>query len=524
MNGTALHARFLRGLAVSPSGCAVRCGGEAYSFERVHELALRWAGALLAGLPERPRAVGVLAGKGIESYAGLLAVLYAGATAVPLYPDFPAVRTKRMLEAAEVAALLVDEAGLAVTAELAAAGLDLPMLAPAAAGSIPVTGGAALDEPAGAAADDVAYVLFTSGSTGRPKAVPITHGNTNHYFGLIDRRYDFDADDVFSQTFDLNFDCAMFDLFCAWGAGATVQPVPGPVYRVLPNFLSEHRVSVWFSTPSGISLVRRLGGLDPGSMPTLRWSLFAGEALRASDAADWQAAAPRSTVENIYGPTELTVTVSGHRWDAESSPGLCVNGLVPIGTVHEGHRHALLTADDEPSETEGELCITGPQLTPGYLDPQDGQGRFLDRDGMRWYRTGDRVRRLANGELVYLGRLDAQVQVQGLRVELAEIEHALRGCAGVDDAVAVTRDGDSGTELVVFYTGTPSRPGALATQLRRVLPTAMVPRQYRHMTEFPLNPNRKVDRSRLAREAAVTPDDNRGERRGLGVWPTRSAG
>lgn len=504
MNEAALHARFLRGLATSPRACAVRLGAESYSYERVHELALRWAGALLAAAPGL-RAVGVLAGKSIESYAGLLAALYAGATAVPLHPDFPAERTRRMVQAAGVSALLVDDAGLAVTAELAAAGLDPPVLAPALDGGAGAGTAAALDAPRDARPQDVAYVLFTSGSTGRPKAVPITHGNAEHYFGLADRRYDFTAADVFSQTFDLNFDCAMFDLFCAWGAGASVVPVPGPAYRLLPEFLAEHGVTVWFSTPSAISLVRRLGGLAPGALLTLRWSLFAGEALQAADATSWQLAASASRLENIYGPTELTITVTAHRWSPLTSPPLCVNGLAPIGRVHEGHHHLLLTESGEPSEVEGELCIAGPQLTPGYLDPGDGIGRFLERDGRTWYRTGDRVRRLGNGELVYLGRRDAQVQVQGVRVELAEIEHALRGCRGVADAVAVARTGPAGTELVVFYTGEPARPAELAGWLRRLLPPAMLPRQYLHVAEFPLNSNRKVDRGRLARLAVETP-------------------
>lgn len=333
--------------------------------------------------------------------------------------------------------------------------------------------------------------------------MPITHASTAHYFRLMDERYDFGPDDVFSQTFDLNFDCAMFDMFCAWGAGASVHPVPATAYLDLPAFLAERRMTVWFSTPSGIVLVRRRGGLTPGSMPTLRWSLFAGEALRGDDAAGWQAAAPGSTLENIYGPTELTITVTGHRWSPETSPGLCVNGLAPIGAVHEGHDWLLRTADGEHSDTEGELCITGPQLTSGYLDPDDNEGRFLRHDGRGWYRTGDRVRVLPNGELVYLGRLDSQVQVQGWRVELAEIEHALRSCPGVQDAVAVTRTVDGTTELVTFYTGVPTRQAELAGRLRRVLPSGLLPREYRHVEDFPLNSNRKIDRARLAREAAA---------------------
>ena len=129
-------------------------------------------------------------------------------------------------------------------------------------------------------------------------------------------------DDRFSQSFDLNFDCAMFDLFCAWGAGASVHPVPPAAYRDVPAFVAERGLTVWFSTPSAITLVRRTGRLSPAAMPSLRWSFFAGEALHAADAVDWQAAAPGSTLENIYGPTELTVTITGHRWSPQTSPGL----------------------------------------------------------------------------------------------------------------------------------------------------------------------------------------------------------
>jgi acyl-coenzyme A synthetase/AMP-(fatty) acid ligase len=270
----------------------------------------------------------------------------------------------------------------------------------------------------------------------------------------------------------------------------------------MPGFVAERRMTVWFSTPSAISLIRRMGGLAPGALPSLRWSFFAGEALRASDVEDWRAAASSSVVENLYGPTELTVTITGHRWDPATSPALCVNGLVPIGAVHPGHDHLLVTPDGEIDDTEGELCVTGPQLTTGYLDPADDTGRFLERDGRRWYRTGDRIRVRPGGELVYLGRLDSQVQVMGWRVELAEVEHAVRGCPSVEDAVAVPRTADAGTELVVFYTGQRTAPTELARQLRRVLPAGMLPRQYRHVDELPLNSNRKVDRGALARSLA----------------------
>jgi len=473
------QARFLRGLERSGGGVAVHVGAQALTYERLHELALLWGGALAE---TGARTVGVLAGKGVTAYAGILAGLYAGATIVPLRPDFPAARTAQMVEAAGIDVIVADERGRAVAPE------GVPVLGEPRASQ-------ALSAPL-APVSETAYVLFTSGSTGRPKGVRIGRAALDHYFGLLDARYDFTPDDVFSQTFDLNFDCAMFDLFCAWGAGAPAVVLPGGAYRNLPRFAAERGLTVWFSTPSAIDLVRRTGGLTPGALPGLRWSFFAGEALTVRDTADWRAAASSSIVENLYGPTELTVTVSGYRWDDVSTPEIAVNGVVPIGEVHAGHDYVLL--GDDPDE--GELCIAGPQMTPGYLDPADERGRFLDRDGKRFYRTGDRCRRLSDG-LAYLGRLDSQVQVLGWRVELTEVEHALRDC-GVQDAVVLGVAGDAGTELFVFYTGGERPVLELVRALRDVLPEGVIPRRYRHVEEFPLNSNRKIDRKTLAARAA----------------------
>lgn len=523
VTGAALHERFLRGVGLAPRNDAVRVGTESITYEQAHERALTWAGALLRAVRKPPGTVAVLAAKGIDAYVGILAGLYAGATVVPLQPGFPPARTRHMMRSAQVSAVIADAAGWALLPELMAPGPDgeppldaggpdvpLPVLAPGCPSGtrpgveriVPAAAGA-LVAPRPVRAADTAYMLFTSGSTGRPKGVPISHGSAAHYFRLQDERYDFTPDDVFSQTFDLNFDCAMFDLFCAWGAGATALWVPPGAYRELPGFAAENRMTVWFSTPSAIQLVRRLGGLAPGALSGLRWSFFAGEALTCRDAADWRTAAPGAVLENLYGPTELTITIAAHRWEEERSARMAVNGVVPIGRVNGGHEHLLLGADGRPAADEGELCVTGPQMTRGYLDAADDDGRFLEHDGRTWYRTGDRVRGIGDGgELAYLGRLDSQVQIAGWRVELPEIDHALRGCAGVAEAVTVDVAGASGTELVVFYTGREVPAAAFARQLREVLPMGMTPRHYWHLAEFPLNSNRKTDRGALRARAA----------------------
>ncbi|MET8179273.1 AMP-binding protein [Streptomyces sp. NPDC005336] len=504
-----LSGRFLRGLATSPDRPAVRAGGTTLTYRELHERALVLAGSLLADGASPPTAIGVLAGKDPSAYVAVLAGLYTGITTVPLHPSFPALRTRQMIDAAGVDALIADDDSLpALTGLREDTGLDLPVLFPP--GGQPMTAvsldpDSALKAPMPARATDIAYILFTSGSTGRPKGVPVTHANTHHYFSLLDERYGFGPEDVFSQNFDLNFDCGMFDLFCAWGAGATLVVPPPEAYRDMPEFIAAQGLTVWFSTPSAIALIRRMGGLRPGAMPSLRRSFFAGEALSCQDAEDWGNAAPYAILENLYGPTELTITISAHRWTGERA----LNDMVPIGAVHHTHEVLLLDAEGEESDTEGELCIAGPQLTPGYLDPADDTGRFLERYGHRYYLTGDRVRRADDGGWLYLGRKDAQVQVHGVRVELAEVDAAVRGCAGVRDAVTVAVPAGRTMELVVFYTGEAVPLIQLTGEVRRSLPTAIVPKRYVHLDAFPLNSNRKTDRRKLALQAAQEGSDER---------------
>ncbi|WP_308296926.1 AMP-binding protein [Streptomyces sp. ISL-44] len=522
MARTALHARFLRGLERSPRGVAVRVGKETVDYTTAHELALSWAGALLSAPGGPPKAVGILAGRSLTSYVAVLASLYAGLPAVPVLADFPPGKIASMLASAEVSALVVDEEGAALlatelAAELAAEPGDLPVLAPhltpaqaealtAGSGLRPLLAGpdTALAEPSWSAGpEDVAYVLFTSGSTGRPKGVRLTHGNMAHYFALMDAWYDFTADDVFSQAANLNWDSAVSDLWCAWAVGAPLVSVSPHAYRDLPAFVAEHGITVWFSAPSVISLSRRTGRLLPGSMPTLRWTYFGGEALQFQDTDAWQQAAPRSAVINVYGPTEMTITTHRHTWSPQESTRLGVNGVVPLGLLHDGHAELLLDEQGVPAAEEGELWLSGPQLSAGYLDPADGAGKYLERDGVLWYRTGDRVRRLAGGELVYLGRTDSQVQVQGYRVELAEVEHALRAGTPVTDAVVVGVPVANSTELFAFYLGGQRSPQEFHRELAGLLPAQLIPRHYYRLDEFPLNTNKKTDRLELTARATA---------------------
>ncbi|MEU1405098.1 AMP-binding protein [Streptomyces sp. NPDC005728] len=496
---------FRLGLAANPDGFAIRDGRTEYSYRTVDRLASSLAAEIRDTAPEAER-VGILMERGAHAYIAVLAVSYAGSTAVPLNPEYPAARTRIMMESANVGSIVADRAsreqfrsrwaGLEETVKVIPAEKDRPP-------AVDVTG----EYPDGPARE-YAYVVFTSGTTGKPKGVAVSSRGLSHYLQSVHALYGFSSSDVFSQVADLTFDLSMLDLFSAWGAGATVVTTRPQDFLRLSRFITGHGITVWLSAPSIVALLRRNGALEPGSLPTLRWTFFCGEPLLRQDAADWQTAASHSATENLYGLTETPITCFSHRWDRDTSARLAVNDALPIGSPRHGYEAGVIGSpgtgrshcpDQGEGEIEGELCITGPHLFPGFLDPEDDRERFLTVDGRRWYRTGDLVRRLPGREFAFIGRRDHQVKIRGRRVELAEVDGALRSCEGVSEAVTVL----AGEQLVAFYVGEPKSTGAMLRELAEILPPYALPRRIVRLPEFPLTHNRKIDRRALMQLAGT---------------------
>jgi acyl-coenzyme A synthetase/AMP-(fatty) acid ligase len=251
----------------------------------------------------------------------------------------------------------------------------------------------------------------------------------------------------------------------------------------------------------------RRNTLTPNALPSLRWSLFCGEPLTQRSAELWQAAAPNSIVENLYGPTELTIACFLHRWDSERSPAMCRNGIVPIGRPYDGLAAMLVDEQLQPvAEGEsGELCVNGPQTTPGYWRaPQITAERYIElpadrHQKRRFYRTGDLVAKLPDGEYVFMGRADNQIKVLGHRVELGEIEAVLRAHPGVEHAIAIgwPAVGTTADAIVVFISGNVESIDELLMRAKAALPPYIVPRRILPVAEMPLNANGKVDRRAL---------------------------
>jgi len=526
-----LRTDFLSHADRHPDDVAVEVGGAAIRYGELSRTARAWAACMIAAKGGRLDRVGVFAYRSATAYTGVLAALCGGATFVPLNPTFPIARTAQMLRRAALDAVIVDKTAAPQVAEALAGVADAPRLVIGESSpAIPphLLEGALLPEHLAAAQpladlpplvpEDLAYLLFTSGTTGEPKGVGVTHGNALHFMDVMSRRYGLTREDRLSQTFDQTFDLSVFDMFMAWHAGATLC-VPGKIEMLAPaRFVAKHALTVWFSVPSVVALMRRKDLLKPGSMPTLRWSLFCGEPLPRTSADAWQAAAPNSIVENLFGPTELTIACTVHRWTAGSAADELVHDLVPIGRPLEGLGAMVVDEALQPVAQPGdagELCVCGPQTVPGYWqDPVRTAERFVHLpispfEQRRFYRTGDRVVALRDGSYAYVGRTDHQIKVLGFRVELGEIEAVLGLGRGVLQSACVgwPLEDSRATGIVAFITGPGVDTAALLADAQARLPVYMVPKEIVLLDEFPLNANGKIDRNALvamlrARDAA----------------------
>ena len=480
------------------------------------EMAAR-AAALSRSLGDVER-VAILSGRTPIAFAGVLAALAAGRTYVPLNVNFPAARNRQILELSGAGAIIVDQQGLEqlpgiLTPEhpqLLIVG-DIVGSAPALVRSghqvaVPTAAGGSFEpQPDDVPDDSIAYLMFTSGTTGVPKGVAVTHRNVASFITTMMDRYSLTEHDRLSQMFDLTFDLSVFDMFMTWEAGACLC-CPSPAELLNPSsFITSNRLTVWFSVPSVAMFIRRLSGLPPGCFPDLRWSLFCGEPLPADIAQAWAQAADGSHVENLYGPTELTVACTCYRWEGDTSPSECIHGLVPIGEPFPGLEAIVVDPSlrEVPVGADGELLVAGDQVSAGYwndeLRTRAGYVVPPDKSGT-YYRTGDVVRRPSQtGPLCYLGRVDNQIKVLGHRVELLEIEAALRVASGCDSVAAIgwPRTPSGAASVVAFIDGDGVDARQIRSELTAILPPYMVPREIRAIRRLPLNANGKIDRRAL---------------------------
>lgn len=490
-----LHGIFEEQAVKYPCKVAVSCEGKEMTYENLHQQVNFLAWRLRELGVGRETIVGIMAERSPEMIVGILGILKAGGAYLPLEPDYPQERLEFMLKDSGASVLLTTRS------------LDQPIFDP----TIRRVYFDDLD-PTGVVIDpleninqpnDMAYIIYTSGTSGRPKGVVIEHRNVVRLMFNDRFLFDFTSRDVWTIFHSFCFDFSVWEMYGALLYGGRLVIIPKMIARDPDQFLAileREKVTVLNQTPSAFYNLASTEANRKEKRLDLRYVIFGGEALHPLKLRQWRDRYPETHLINMYGITETTVHVTFKEIGDEEIHSDISNIGQPIPTL----RTYILNQNQKllPIGVPGELCVAGGGVARGYLNrPGLTKERFIEnpyRPGERLYRSGDLARRLENGEMEYLGRIDRQVKIRGYRIELKEIENCLLRSGMVKEAVVIDREDERGKYLCAYYSAEKGVSfGILREYLLSSLPEYMVPAYFISMETLPLTENGKVNTKAL---------------------------
>jgi amino acid adenylation domain-containing protein len=505
-----VHELFERQARQTPEAVALVCEDEWLTYAELNARANRLAHRLL-GLGVGPDSrVGIFMERSAETFVALLGVLKAGGTYLPLDVSNPAQRTAAMLERGGPRVVLTQRS---LRGRLGATEAHVLCLDDADA----FADGDESDPRVRVQPENLVYVLFTSGSTGTPKAVAVEHRQLNNYLHAVLPLFGETRGASFATVSTLAADLGNTMIFPALCGGGTLHVITQECAtdaKAFAEYVRRHAVDYLKIVPSHLAAL--LAGAGDGAALVRGTLVLGGEAARGGLLKDVRRLAPGCRVVNHYGPTETTVGVLTHVGDAEET--LDDAATLPLGRPLPNTRVYILDGRMKPvaAGVAGEIYVGGEGVTRGYLNaPGLTAERFVPdpfsgAPGARLYRTGDLGRYGRAGRVEFLGRKDCQLKIRGHRVELGEIESALRAHEVVREAVVLVRAGLGGEPQLVAYVASAGARERAAESLRawlsERLPEHMIPSAFVALPELPLTRNGKIDRQALA---AVEPEDER---------------
>lgn len=485
-----IHEAFERMVEHRSAHTAVVCGDEQWSYTQLNAESNRIAHALIALGVEREEPVAIALPRSCEHIAAMLGVLKAGAAYVPIVDNQPVPRLSAMLKDSGARFMIGREGHLAELHEQVER-----VLTRSAYQNQPDTNPPLVCDPS-----DLAYILYTSGSTGEPKGVMIEHDGVHR---LVHDQWFLPTGEETNYlcVSSFGFDASTIEVYATLLHGATLvmttRRVPEP--DEVRELIEAHDVrAAWIA----FGFFGALFESDPGMFERVETIMTGGEPVHAELIRRAQCALPNTKFVNSYGPTECTALSTAYEIPVLGDDS---SGMLPIGRALRGMCCEVVDANGKPVGVggEGELLISGIGITRGYLNAPEQTSRrvIVDEDGHRTFRSGDLVRVQSDGNLMFLGRIDAQVKLRGNRFELGEVESIARTVPGVDACVACIVGGDRHQELALLVSMRESSwdPERIRSHLEQQVPEYMVPARIERCDSIPLTRNGKADRSR-ARE------------------------
>ncbi|KAK9840267.1 hypothetical protein WJX74_006508 [Apatococcus lobatus] len=495
-----IHELFEASAQAHPTRPCLRGANETLSYQQTDAKANQLAHAIIHMAAGSSSPVGIMLERSNILYIAMLAILKAGRCYVPLDPSYPADRLSFMTQDSGLSILITqqslvdsmpDTSGKVIT-------LDHPSVE-ASVEMLPTHAPEAPRDP-----DMLAYTIYTSGSTGRPKGVMVPHRGVVNYIQHDLAVCGIKPDDIFLQRVPISFDVSVTDIFEPLAAGASIVPSAQETNKdpkALLRQLAAHDITVLSAVPSLLQAWLN-AGLSSKTAPKLRWVINGAEGMGPALARQFQEQLPHTQHQYYYGPTEASVYCASTVIEGmpDASVPILAGRPIPNTEAYIVDQHRQLM----PRGAPGELCFSGCCLAQGYMNrPEVTSEVFVENTAAaipegffsRMYRTGDLAKWTSDGQLQILGRIDRQVKVRGLRVELGEIESVLSSCAGVESAtVNVVKHPSSGEACVIAYLMPPSIDQQPVLQIcEQRLPEHMVPLAIVPLFSLPLLPNGKVD-------------------------------
>jgi len=478
-------ANFLKSVSLFPEKNALFINSSFYTYKQFFNLVVQ----VYNQLPKDKiyDKIGVYCNDTVYDYAAIMAVNLYGAAYVPLNPKFPVEKNRTIVKQSDVNLILVAvELNNDISKDVQVIHINEK--------SNDIQSIKGLDEFR-KLIQPFAYILFTSGSTGEPKGVPVSFENCNTFFDFFYKYYSFTSEDRFLQVYELTFDVSVFSFFMPLQVGACCYVVPNNSIKFMKTaeMLLAHSITVVSMVPSTLWYLKKY--FSEIQLPFLKYSFFSGDVLNFTIAMEWKSCLPNAQIHNFYGPTETTIVCTHYVFDKEITKEESMNDIVPIGKPFSGMEYVII--DELNNEVEkGELCFFGKQVISGYLNNTNAE-KFISINGKTYYKTGDRACVNANGDLLFEGRIDSQVKINGYRVELGEVEYCLEKIVMSKCVVNVKRNADGLNELVAFVSSNTFSEKEIKQKLSLLLPEYMIPAKIIFVESLPLTINGKVDKTKL---------------------------